>query len=163
MWYPPGNSPQVPGCNLKSERYASWIVRLRPSRFNLWVAPFIFGAVGIFFLWSAYQNLVDGGDVWLTGAIGVGWIALAVFGRNFYIQVDDSTITFGPAVTAFAARRNIINRREVVLIRATHSPLTRRSLFLRSDGSTLRGTPGLLWGRDGLQTLADYLGVPLEW
>jgi hypothetical protein len=101
--------------------------------------------------------------VWLTCAIGVGWIALAVFGRTFYIQVDDSTITFGPSLTAFAARRNIIDRREVVLIRATHSPLTRRSLFLRSDGSTLRGTPGLLWGRDGLQTLADYLGVPLEW
>ncbi len=138
---------------------------MRPSRFYQWVAPFIFGAVGIFVLLSAYQNLVHGGlgDAWLIGAMGLFWIALAVFGRDAYIQVDDSTITFGSSLTSFARRRNVISRRDVALIRAIHSPWTRRTLFLRSDGSTLRGTPGLLWGRDGLQSLANYLGVPLEW
>ena len=90
-------------------------------------------------------------------------VAVAVWAPKAYILVDDSTITFGPALTSFAARRNTFNRREVARIRATNSPITRNTLFLRSDGSTLCSTPGFFWGRDGLQSLADYLGVPPEW
>jgi hypothetical protein len=41
--------------------------------------------------------------------------------------------------------------------------MTRITLFLRSDGSTVTSTSGYFWGRDGLQRLADFLGVPLEW
>lgn len=134
---------------------------IRPSRFNLWVAPIIFLAVAAALLSSAYQNLVQHGlgEAWFVGAFGVGWIAFAFLTRSAYIRVDNSAIIFGPKLLA----RSSYDRREVARIRATHSPITRLTLFLRSDGTTLYSTPGLLWGRDGLQTLADYLGVPLEW
>jgi hypothetical protein len=144
-----------------------------PSRFNLRVVPIIALAVAGVFLWVDYEMLVQQGlgDPWLTGAFVFFMIALlaavlifvAIWSRKAYIRVDDSTITFGPSLTSFAARRNTFNRHEVARIRATHSPMTRITLFLRSDGSTLSSTPGLFWGRDGLQRLADYLGVPLEW
>jgi hypothetical protein len=163
----------VPRCRLKSERYASRTVTLRPSPFNLWVVPIIALAGAGFLLWGGHQMLVQQGlgDPWLVGAGGVvaivlcvvALVAVAVGARKAYIRVDDSTITFGPSLTAFAARRNSFNRREVVAIRATRSPMTRLTLFLRSDGSTVNSTPGYFWGRDGLQRLADYLGVPLEW
>jgi hypothetical protein len=109
---------------------------------------------------TAYQNLVHRGpgDAWLVGALGVLMIALAVFSRTAYIRVDDSAIIFEPKLLS----RSSYDRREVARIRASLSPLTRRTLVLRSDGSTLRSTSGLLWGGDGLQSLADYLGVPFE-
>jgi hypothetical protein len=134
---------------------------IRPSHFNLWVAPIIFLAVAGAFLTGAYQNLVhhELGDAWLLGASAVVLIAFAVWGRKAYIRVDDSAIVFGPKLLA----RNSYDRREVASIRMSRSPLTRSTLFLRSDGSMLCSTPGLFWGRDGLQRLADFLGVPLEW
>ena len=138
---------------------------IRPSRFTRWGAPIVSLALAGAFLSSAYENLVHRGfgDAWFVGAFGVGMIAVAFFVPNAYIRVDDSTITFGPNLTALAARRNLFNRRDVALMRATHSPFTRLTLFLRSDGSKVYSTPGLFWGRDALQKLADYLGVPLEW
>jgi hypothetical protein len=146
---------------------------LRPTRFNRSVAPIILLAIAGVFLVGGYEMLVHQGpgETWLDSAGGmvafafgvVCCIAVAVLAPKAYIRVDDSTITFGPALTAFAARRSSFNRREVALIRTTHSPMTRITLFLRSDGSTLTSTSGYFWGRDGLQRLADYLGVPLEW
>ena len=146
---------------------------LRPSRFNRSVAPIILLAIAGVLLIGGYQILVHPGpgETWLDSAGGVGaiafgvvcCIAVAVLAPRAYIRVDDSTITFGPSLTSFAARQSSFNRREVALIRATHSPMTRITLFLRSDGSTVASTSGYFWGRDGLQRLADFLGVPLEW
>lgn|SRR5487761_118925 len=133
---------------------------LRPNRFYRWVAPIIGIAVAAAFLVGAYHYLVrhEVGDALLVGACGVGAIALGVWGRIAYIRVDDSAIIFGPK----GRRRSSYDRRQVARLRATHSPFTRRTLFLRSDGSTLYSTPGFFWGRDGLQSLADYLRVPFE-
>jgi len=148
-------------------------VTLGPSRFNLWVVPVVALAVAVVFLWVDYEMLAQQGlgDPWLLGVgvaafIGLAaacMIAVAVWAPKAYIRVDDQTITFGPSLTSFAGRRNTFNRQEVARIRSGPSPVTRNTLFLRSDGSTLCSTPGLFWGRDGLQRLADYLGVPLEW
>src|SRR5579859_4007934 len=150
-----------------SQQYASRTVTIGPSRFNLWVVPILAVALAGAFLWLDYQMLARQGlgDPWLVGVAGAAMIAflaavlifVAIWGRKAYIRVDGSTITFGPSLTSSAARRNTFNRHEVARIRATHSPLTRITLFLRSDGSTLSSTPGLFWGRDGLQRLADYL------
>jgi hypothetical protein len=146
---------------------------LRPSRFNLWVVPVIALAIAGVLLVGGYQIVVHQapGETWLDTAGGVvaialavaALIAVAVVAPKAYIRVDDSTITFGPALTAFAARRNSFSRREVARIRATRSPMTRITLFLRSDGSTVTSTSGYFWARDGMQRLADYLGVPFEW
>jgi hypothetical protein len=146
---------------------------LRPSRFNRSVAPIILLAIAGVLLVGGHQILVHAGpgETWLDSAGGVGaiavgvvcCIAVAVLAPKAYIRIDDSTITFGPSLTHLAARRSSFNRRDVALIRATHSPMTRITLFLRSDGSTVTSTSGYFWGRDGLQRLADFLGVPLEW
>ena len=137
-------------------------VTLRPSRINLWVTSiFLLVVAGGELEGAAYQILVlqrELGVAWFLGASALFWIALVVGAQNAYIQVDDSAIIFGPQLL----RRRSFDRREVARIRASNSPLTRRTLFLRSDGSTLYSTPGVMWGRDGLQRLADYLGVPLQ-
>jgi hypothetical protein len=148
-------------------------VTLRPSRFNRRVLPAIALAIAGGLLVGGYEMLVHPapGETWLDSLGGVVAIALAVAAlivvavvtSKAYIRVDDSTITFGPSLTASAARRNSFSRREVARIRATRSPMTRITLFLRSDGSTLTSGSGYFWGQDGLQRLADYLGVPFEW
>jgi hypothetical protein len=146
---------------------------LSPTRFIRSVAPIVLFAIAGVLLVGGYEMLVHQGpgETWVDSAGGVVAIAfgvlccvvVAVVAPKAYIRVDDSTITFGPALTAFAARQNSFNRREVALIRATHSPITRITLFLRADGSTVTSTSGYFWGRDGMQRLADFLGVPLEW
>ncbi len=140
------------------ERYSarSMTIRLRP--FYLWGAPLAVVAVAGLFLVGAYQNFVTGGPSasWLHASLGIGLIAFAIFGRTLYIQADQSVITVGTSLT-----RRRYDRREVALIQVTPAPFTRRTRFVRPDGSTLFGTSGLLWGQDRLQSLATYLGVPL--
>lgn len=144
-------------------RYAPRTVTLRPSRINLWVTSvFLLVVAGGELGGAAYQILVlqrELGVAWFLGAGALFCIALVVGAQETYIQVNDSAITFGPKLPG----RRSFDRREVARIRASHSPLTRRTVFLRSDGSTLYSTPGVMWGRAGLQRLADYLGVPLDW
>lgn len=133
---------------------------LRPSLLFRWVAPVMFLGAGGVLLATAYKNLASGGfsDAWLVGLFAVVWIGLAAYTQLAYIRADDSTVVFGPKMLA----RSSFPRQEIALIRATHSPFMRRTLFLRPDGSKLYGTPGWFWGRAGLQSLADYLGVPFE-
>jgi hypothetical protein len=125
----------------------------------------MFVAVAGFMLWDAFQSLIQGAppDVvpwWVPGAFAVLLVGAAVSFRTIYIRVDDSSIVFGPN---FLGRRTF-DRRQVARIRGSGiaTPFTTRTVFLRSDGSTLWSTPGTLWGRARLQKLADYLGVPLE-
>ena len=136
---------------------------LRPCRIRLWANTIFFLLVAGGELWgAAYQILVlqrELGVAWFLGASALFWTALVVGAHKTYIRVDDSAITFGPQLF----RRRTFDRRQVARIRASHSPLTRRTFFLRSDGSKVYSTPGVIWGRDGLQRLADYLGVPLQW
>ena len=107
----------------------------------------------------AQQGLGDAvAGVASIGLVVVCLITVAVVVPKSYIRVDDSAIIFGPKLLA----RKSYDRREVARIRMSHSPLMRSALFLRSDGSILCSTPGAFWGREGMQRLADYLGVPLE-
>jgi hypothetical protein len=143
---------------------------IRPNRFNRSVVPIILFALAAVFLVVGYHVVVYPGpsDTWLDslGAavalaiVIVCCVAVAIVAPKAYIRVDDSTITFGPSLTASAARRNSFDRREVVRLRA--APMSRTILFLRSDGSTLTSASRDFWDRDGLQRLAGFLGVPLE-
>jgi len=139
-------------------------VTLRPTSFNLWVAPILCLAIAGVFLWGGYQMVVQQGlgdaaaGVAAIALAVMSLIAVAVLAPKAYIRADDSAIIFGPKFLA----RNRYVRREVARMRMSHSPLTRITLFLRSDGSVLCSTAGAFWGRDGLQRLADYLGVPFE-
>jgi hypothetical protein len=135
-------------------------VILKPSLWVQWGVPIIFLVMAAAFLSNAYQNYVQGGlgESWFSAAKGLIALCLVSLSRATYIRVDDSTIFFGPNLPG----RRSFPRGEVAVIRATYSPMTRRTLFLRSNGSTLWSTPGFAWGKDGLQSLADYLGVPFE-
>jgi hypothetical protein len=136
---------------------------LRPTRTYRWAGPVLSVGLACFMLWSAIQSLIHGtsrGAVpwWFPAILAVVLIGFAALSRKTYIRVDDSTIVFGPN---FLGRRTF-DRGDVARIRGSSSPLTNRTVFLRSDGSTLWSTAGLLWGRAGLQSLADHLGVPLD-
>jgi hypothetical protein len=145
-------------------------VTLRPSRFNRQVLPIISLAIAGAFLLGGYEMLAQQGlgEGWLGGVAAIAFavvclVAVAVFVPKAYIRVDDSTITFGPSLTALAARQNSFDRREVALVRWTNWPPTRRkTLFVRSDRSIVCSTGGDFWGREGLQSLASFLGVPFE-
>ena len=110
---------------------------------------------------GAYQQFLTGrdqGTAWFLLAVSLVFIGVAVFARSAYIEVDDSRIVFGPKVL-----RRTFDRREVARISTVSASLiSRRTLLLRPDGSVLWSMPGSFWGRDGLQSLANYLGVPYE-
>lgn len=138
---------------------------LRPTRTYRWAIPVLSFALAGFMLWSAIQDLIHGtasGAVpwWFIGIFAVLLVAFGLLPRWIYIRVDDSFIVFGPN---FLSRRTF-DRRQVARIRGSGiaTPFTTRTVFLRSDGSTLWSTPGTLWGRASLQKLAEYLGVPLD-
>lgn len=140
---------------------------LRPTRTFRWVYPIFFAALAGGELTSAIQDVLRGenpGAALILSASAAVFIAVAALVRTAYIRVDDSKIVFGPKVIRIGRRvlPPTFNRAEVAGIRATPSPFTRRTLLLRPDGSTLWSMAGTLWGRDGLQLLADYLGVPFD-
>jgi hypothetical protein len=137
-------------------------ITVRPTPFYRWGPPIIFLVMAGAFLTNAYQNYLQGGlgNSWFSWALGLIAIGLAFLSPTGYIRVDDSTIFFGPNLPLPV--RRTFDRRDVALIRATSAPMSSRTLFLRSDGSTLWSTPGVVWGEAGLRSLADHLGVPYD-
>ncbi len=121
-------------------------------------------ALAGFMLWDAFHSLIQGTPPdavpwWFPGVFAVLLIGVAASFRTIYIRVDDSTIAFGPNPLG----RRTFDRRQVARMRGSRWPLTQGTVvFLRSDGSKLYSTNGSLWGRTGVQSLANYLGVPLD-
>jgi hypothetical protein len=134
-------------------------VTIRPIRTFRWGYPVFFLVVAGGLLWADYENAIYRGPstASLIVFLAVLSVAFAAFFGSAYIRVDDSSIVFGPGLLG---RR--FNRLDVARIRAARRTITRRTVLLRSDGSTLWSTAGSIWGREGLQSLADYLGVPFE-
>jgi hypothetical protein len=137
-------------------------ITVRPTPFYRWGPPIIFLVMAGAFLSNAYQSYLQGGlgNSWFSWALGLIALGLAFLSPTGYIRVDDSTILFGPNLPLPV--RRTFDRRQVALIRVTSAPMSSRTLFLRSDGSTLWSTPGVVWGQVSLRSLADYLGVPYE-
>jgi len=137
---------------------------LLPTRTYRWAYPALLIALAGGGLWIAVRDLIhglppDSVPWWFPLVFTVVFTGTAIMcNRAFYIRVDDSTVTFAPNLLG----RRVFARREIAGIRGSSSPLTNRTVFLRPDGSTLWSTAGLVWGRAGLQSLADYLGVPLD-
>ena len=100
--------------------------------------------------------------IWGFIVIAAFFFAMAYFYWSMYIRADDTAIVFRFVV----ARR--YDRREVAAIRIGRFVLgyTRESgrpvSFVRSDGSVLFDTILYWWGKDQLETLATYLGVPIQ-
>ena len=111
--------------------------------------------------WLSFQALIKGvppGSVpwWSPLVFAALFLGFAVFvNRGFYIRVDDSTVMLSPGHRTFA-------RRDVARIRGLSSGFYGAAAFLRPDGSALEVLPAAMWGRAGLQSLADHLGVPFD-
>lgn len=133
---------------------------LRPTFTFRWAYPALFLALGVGAIWGAYDQVRTGGDVavsWFLVVISVLFIGGAVIFRLAYIRVDESSIVLG------AVPRRSFDRREVArIVTASGSAFSRRTMLLRSDGSIVWGIAGSVWGRAGLQSLANYLNVPFE-
>ena len=100
--------------------------------------------------------------LWAPTVIAALFVANAYSYWSMYIQADDTAIVFRFVVT----RR--YDRREVVAIRigrfevAYYTGSGRRVSFLRPDGSVVFTTFFYWWGKDELEALATYLGVPIQ-
>jgi hypothetical protein len=132
---------------------------IRPTPFARWGAPLLLVAIGGVFSWTGVQNLPGGlAQTWAPFALGALAVAIGALSMSLYIQVDDSAIFTGTILT-----RRRYGRQDIARIRASQSPGTRLTFFVRSDGSEVLFTSGYLWGRERLSLLATYLGVPLDW
>ena len=102
------------------------------------------------------------GDLWAPSVVAALLLAMGYLYWNMSIQADDTAIVVRLGVT----RR--YDRREVLAIRIGRFAISyyggsgRRVRFLRADGSVLFTTLLYWWGRDQLDALASYLGVPIE-
>jgi hypothetical protein len=85
-------------------------------------------------------------------------IGLGVINWSSYIRADETSVVLG---TVFTRRQ--CDRNELATITVNTAWADRSTRFIRRDGSVVLTTSGLLWGRAGLKSLADYLGVPLSW
>jgi len=85
-------------------------------------------------------------------------LSFAILAPTVYIRVDDSTIVTGTWLT-----RRRYDRNQIVRIRATRSPASRLTYFLRADGTAVFATSGYVWGEQKLRRLADHLGIVLDW
>jgi hypothetical protein len=109
-------------------------VTLWPTRTYRWAYPILFGALAVGALWVALQALIHG-----TPADSVPWWFALIF----------AVLVVGAA--------SLRNRAVSIRVNAYG-----RVAFLLTDGSTVQSIPGSMWGRAGLQSLADYLGIPFE-
>lgn len=132
---------------------------IRPTPFSRWGAPAVLAAAGVVFLWTGIRNLAGGfAQAWLPFAIGLVVVAVAALATTLYISADDSAVVYGTILT-----RRRFERQDLARIRASHSPATRLTFFVRRDGSEVFLTSGYLWGQERLSVLAAYLGVSLDW
>jgi hypothetical protein len=138
---------------------------IRPTPFARWGVSALLLAIGGLVLSIGLKGLftpaaspnewVADGFVTLFSLVVIAW---GLLNWSIYIQVDEATVTLGTAVTRRRCARN-----EIVGIRASRSPATRLTFFMRSDGTSAFVTSGYIWGEAALRSLADYLGVPLTW
>jgi hypothetical protein len=121
-------------------------------------------ALGVGAIWVALQALINGTPAdsvpwWFPLIFAVPFVSAAILlNRAIYIRVNGSAIMFSP--TRFGHRE--FPRQDLARIQGVSSGLYGRVAFLRTDGSTVQSIPGSMWGRAGLQSLADYLGIPFD-
>ena len=137
---------------------------LWPTRTYRWAYPILFVALAVGAFWVALRALINGTPAdsvpwWFPLIFAVAFVELAIWlNRGFYIRVNDSTIMFSP--TRFG--HGEFTRQDLARIQGVSYGLDGRAVFLRADGSTVQSIPGMVWGRAGLQSLADYLGIPFD-
>jgi hypothetical protein len=137
-------------------------VILRPAWLNRWGTSLFLIALASWFLGLGIRDWITHGyELWFPAGLALVIAALGVLYWRMYIRADDTTIVVG-----FAGTRRY-DRREVAAIQTGRFVISylgsgRRVRFLRSDGSVVFTTYFYWWGKDQLNALATYLGVPIE-
>ncbi len=100
--------------------------------------------------------------LWATTVIAAIFVAMAYSYWSMYIQADNTAIAIRFVVTRRFDRREVVAIRIGRFVISYYGGSGRRVSFLRSDGSVLFTTIFYWWGKDGLEALASYLGIPIE-
>lgn len=100
--------------------------------------------------------------LWAPTVIAAIFVAIAYSYWSMYIQADDMAIVFRFVVTRRYDRREVAAIRIGRFVISYYTGSGRRVSFLRSDGSVLFTTIFYWWGKDELEALASYLGIPIQ-
>ncbi len=119
-------------------------------------------AIGGLFLLGVVQDVVVHHETPSAFGLVVAlvFIAVRVINWSSYIRVDDTSVVLGSVLAHRRCDRHELAR---ITVRVSAFPSDRFTRFVRSDGSVALTTSAFLWGRSQLESLADYLGVPLVW
>jgi hypothetical protein len=100
--------------------------------------------------------------LWAPTVIAALFVAIAYSYWSMYIQADDTAIVFRFVVTRRYDRREVVAIRIGRFVISYYGGSGRPVRFLRPDGSVLFSTIFYWWGKDQLEALATYLGVPIQ-
>jgi hypothetical protein len=100
--------------------------------------------------------------LWAPTVIAALFVAIAYSYWSMYIQADDTAIVFRFVVTRRYDRREVVAIRIGRFVISYYGGSGRPVRFLRPDGSVLFSTIFYWWGKDELEALAAYLGVPIQ-
>jgi hypothetical protein len=109
--------------------------------------------------WIVYGHV---GLLWAPIVIAALFVAMAYIYWSMYIQADDTAIVFRFVVTRRYDRREVVAIRIGRFVISYYGGSGRPVRFLRPDGSVLFSTIFYWWGKDELEALATYLGVPIQ-
>jgi len=99
--------------------------------------------------------------LWAPTVIAAIFVAMAYVYWSMYIQASDTAIVFRFVVTRHYDRREVVAIRIGRFVVSYYGGSGRPVRFLRSDGSVLFDTIFYWWGKDELEALASYLGIPI--
>jgi hypothetical protein len=138
---------------------------LRPTPSARWVtALFVLtlagGVMGLGFRAWIISGHVD--LLWAPIVIAAIFVAIVYSYWTMYIQADDTAIVVRFVVTRRYDRREVVAIRIGRFVIGYYGGSGRRVSFLRSDGSVLFTTIFYWWGKDRLESLASYLGIPIQ-
>jgi hypothetical protein len=139
------------------------ILTLRPTASARWVTLVFCLALAGGLMGVAIWNWMNGRrEIWALIVIAAIFVAMAYSYWTMYIQADDTAIVVRFVVTRRYDRREVVAIRIGRFVISYYGGSGRRVSFLRSDGSVLFTTLFYWWGKDRLEALASYLGIPIQ-
>lgn len=136
---------------------------LRPTPSARWVTLLFLLALAGGLVGLGVRAWISGDhDIWALIVIAAIFVAMAYSYWSMYIQADDKAIVVRFVVTRRYDRREVVAIRIGLFVISYYGGSGSRVRFLRSDGSVLFTTLLYWWGMGQLETLASYLGIPIE-
>jgi hypothetical protein len=139
------------------------ILTLRATASARWVTLIICLVLAGGLVGDAIWNWMGGRrEIWALIVIAALFVAIAYSYWSMYIKADDTAIVFRFVVTRRYDRREVVAIRIGRFVIGYYGGSGRRVSFLRPDGSVLFSTIFYWWGKDELEALATYLGIPIQ-